>query len=432
LRRKPLSGLPGATTYSLFSPAGRRWPVGPDEGGEAIHSEPAARIASPLPYKADPSAAVNGLAQKTVRRFWQRRFLDRRCPILPLKHLAKGRNFGCDVLVEHRPNFLEKGFVLGLGLGNANFDVRPVAGAFRERVGHQDLRGIGHRHQRGQRQQVERAPVEHFLDHRIFSMHAMIDGANPAAAMGDRFAHLVSGPPFGPETRRREIVPDGRARCRYLEFDHHRRLVARHFMALPVVFRLPCLFEIPHPACHVADDVDLLPVFDETLSDWIDVHRPDTRIGIERVGVSMQPFVHRILEKAMNEDDISTGQFLAAGHLLPDELAMMADEFEVQLLHVGAGKALAGGRLLDIAQPPAESEVCGLDGVLKQRSVDPVGDRVDKNSIALEFGKSERRPQGPHHRVHQVGYDILGVVEFDTCEKAGIAGDIGDGETGGF
>jgi hypothetical protein len=44
----------------------------------------------------------------------------------------------------------------------------------------------------------------------------------------------------------------------------------------------------------------------------------------------------------MNEDDVATGQLLATGHPVLDELAMVADEFEVEVLHLAAGAARAG------------------------------------------------------------------------------------------
>ena len=108
------------------------------------------------------------------------------------------------------------------------------------------------------------------------------------------------------------------------------------------------------------------------------------------------------------------------------------DEFEVEMLHLAAGVALAGGGLLDVAQSLAEGEVCRLDGVLEHRAVDLVGDRVEEGRVALELGEPERRTQAPDHGVHHVGDDVLGMLELDAGEKAGVAGDVGDHETGGF
>ena len=167
-------------------------------------------------------------------------------------------------------------------------------------------------------------------------------------------------------------------------------------------------------------------------ADRIDAHGLDAGVGIQRVGVAAEALVHGVLQQAMNEDDVAAGEFLAARHLVLDELAVVADEFEVEILHPAAGVALAGGRLADVAKTLPEGEVGRLDGVLEHRSVDLVGDRVEEGRVALELGEPERRPQPPHHRVHHVGDDVLRVVELDPGEKAGVAGDVGDHETGGF
>ena len=70
--------------------------------------------------------------------------------------------------------------------------------------------------------------------------------------------------------------------------------------------------------------------------------------------------------------------------------------------------------------------------VLQHRAVDLLGRRVDESGIALEFGKPEGRPEALDHRIHQIGDDVLRMVEFDPGEKVRIAGDIGDGEISRF
>src|SRR5437867_8314665 len=97
-----------------------------------------------------------------------------------------------------------------------------------------------------------------------------------------------SGPPFRPLAGQDEIFPHRRARGGDVELDHHCCLLARHFVSLPVALLLPCRFEIAHPALHVADDVDRLPVLDETLREWIDARCLDAGVGIQRVGVAAE------------------------------------------------------------------------------------------------------------------------------------------------
>ena len=83
---------------------------------------------------------------------------------------------------EKRMRLLEECLVFRLGLGHANLDVRAATGAFRERVGHKHLGSVRHGQQRGQCQIVERTPVDHLLDDGVGAMHAVVDGADPAAA----------------------------------------------------------------------------------------------------------------------------------------------------------------------------------------------------------------------------------------------------------
>ena len=93
----------------------------------------------------------------------------------------------------------------------------------------------------------------------------------------------------------------------------------------------------------------------------------------------------------MNEDDVAAGEFRPAGHPVLDEFAVVADELKVQALHIAARDALARRRQLDVAETLAEGEIGRLDGVLDQRSVDLVGDRVHKGRVAFEFGEPERQ-----------------------------------------
>jgi hypothetical protein len=122
----------------------------------------------------------------------------------------------------------------------------------------------------------------------------------------------------------------------------------------------------------------------------------------------------------------------APAHLLLDHLAVVDDELEIEIAHRGAGFALADRGLLDVAQAAAELEIGRLDRILQHRAVDLRGHRVDESGVALELGQAEGRPQALDHGVHEVGDDVLGVVEFDPGKKARIAGDIGDDEAGGF
>ena len=117
---------------------------------------------------------------------------------------------------------------------------------------------------------------------------------------------------------------------------------------------------------------------------------------------------------------------------MPDELAVVNDELDVEALHPAAGLALAAVGLLDVAQPLAEGEIRLLDRILQERPVDLVGDRVDEGRVAFELGEAERGPERPDQRIHDVGDDVLGVIEFDAGHEVRVAGNVGDHETGRF
>src|SRR5262249_21967508 len=107
-------------------------------------------------------------------------------------------------------------------------------------------------------------------------------------------------------------------------------------------------------------------------------------------------------------------------------------ELKIKIAHRNAGFALASRCLLDVAQPATELKIGRLDSVLEERAVDLLGHGVDEGGIALELGKSEGRSEAFDHRVHEISYNILPVVELDTSEETRIAGDIGDHEVGRF
>ncbi len=99
---------------------------------------------------------------------------------------------------------------------------------------------------------------------------------------------------------------------------------------------------------------------------------------------------------------------------------------------MAAGVARADRGLHDVAEPPPEGEIGVLDRVLEQRGVDRRGDHVDEGGVALELGQPEGRPQGVDHGADQVGDDVLGMVELDAGQIAGVAGEVGDHQAGGF
>ena len=134
----------------------------------------------------------------------------------------------------------------------------------------------------------------------------------------------------------------------------------------------------------------------------------------------------------MDDDDVAPDELLGRCDPLADDLPVVRDELEVELRDEDARVALASRCLADVAQPALEREVAALDRVLQERPIDALGDRVDEGRVAFELGEAEHRPDVRDHRAHQVGQDVLGMVELRSGEKAGVAGDVGDDETGGL
>jgi hypothetical protein len=75
------------------------------------------------------------------------------------------------------------------------------------------------------------------------------------------------------------------------------------------------------------------------------------------------------------------------------------------------------------AQRAAELEVDELLRAEVERLL-TVGGASGADDISA--GLPEGRPEALDHRVHEIGDNVLGMIEFDPCEEARIARDIGD------
>jgi len=71
----------------------------------------------------------------------------------------------------------------------------------------------------------------------------------------------------------------------------------------------------------------------------------------------------RPLQEAMDEDDIRSGQLVAAGDATVDEGTVVDEQLEVEFWSQPAGVAVATCGLVDTAQAPPEGVVGRLDGV---------------------------------------------------------------------
>ena len=174
-------------------------------------------------------------------------------------------------------------------------------------------------------------------------------------------------------------------------------------------------------------------MLDEPLAGRIlDAHRRHARARVGGIGGEPGPLDDVVLEQAMDEDDVRAEQLLAAGDALADDRAVVDDDLEVEVRDPDAGVALAlrGGG--DVPQAAPEREVGPLDRLLQRRALDRRRDDVGEGGVALELGQAQHRPQAADDRRDEVGEDVLGVVELDAGEVAGVAADVGDDEAGRF
>ena len=182
----------------------------------------------------------------------------------------------------------------------------------------------------------------------------------------------------------------------------------------------------------VADPVVGLDVRAQAEGGAVEARGVEAGLAQQGVGLDPGPLDDLVLEQPMDDDHVRPEQLLPAGDLLDDRLAVVDDELEVEVRDPAAGVALARRRLPDVAPAAAEAEVAALDGVEQQRPVDGLADGVGERRVALELGQPEAGAEGGDHRADEVGEDVLGVVELDVGEVAGVAGDVGDEERRGL
>ena len=132
----------------------------------------------------------------------------------------------------------------------------------------------------------------------------------------------------------------------------------------------------------------------------------------------------------MHDDHIGPQELLPACDLLLDGRAMVRDELEVEIRDPYAGVALTRRRLTDVAPAAAKPEVAVLDRVEKHRPIDLLGRHVHEGGVTLQLRQPEIGPERCNDRAHEVSKDVLGVVQLDLGEVAGVPGDVGDQEAG--
>lgn len=95
--------------------------------------------------------------------------------------------------------------------------------------------------------------------------------------------------------------------------------------------------------------------------------------------------------------------------------------------------ANAGGSATSYVPPATpEPDVAALDRVEQHRPIDALRGHDGECGVTLELGQPERRLERRYDGPDQIRKDVLGVVELDIGEVAGVPGDVGDEESGGL
>src|ERR1700730_10369721 len=352
--------------------------------------------------------------------------------LMSLQHLSQLFDRLIHVLRELCPGLIDKVLVFPSWRGDPKFQVRNAVRAVLHRTGHHDFRRARDRKKSAHREVVERAPVERLLDNRVLAVHAMILGAYSPAPLTRVLDDRVGRPPALPLARDGDILPHLLARRGDIIVQGHIAVGPRHLNARLFVFLPPRLFEVAQPELNVANDVDGFLMLDQSLRRRVDAHRLDTGVAVKRICTTANLLAYRVLDEPVDEDHITSSKLFASAHLLLYHLAVVDDELEIQIAHRSASFALAARGLLDVTLAPAELEIGLLDRVLQERVVDRLADRVSESSIAFELSESEGWPQAFDHRVHEIGDNVLCVLDLGGGEEPRIAGDVGDDEAGQF
>src|SRR5437773_4016338 len=142
--------------------------------------------------------------------------------------------------------------------------------------------------------------------------------------------------------------------------------------------------------------------------DGIHAHPLQRRRGKQQVGAP----VDRVLEKAMDQDDVGSGDARSPPDRLPDEAPVVDDQLEIQLRDVATGAARAAlvtrqFALLRLEHGERVREQGRQNATIGQRSVGADGE----HRVSLELLDLQRRCEPPHHRLEEDAGDLRAVFQ---------------------
>src|SRR5919204_1705742 len=89
------------------------------------------------------------------------------------------------------------------------------------------------------------------------------------------------------------------------------------------------------------------------------------RLGEKQVRALLR---HTILQQAVSEDDIDTGHLPAAAHQVPQEAAVMHDDFEIEIVDASTRATRAGVVGCHLALDPLEGDEGVVENVEESRA----------------------------------------------------------------
>src|SRR2546427_2694635 len=115
-----------------------------------------------------------------------------------------------------------------------------------------------------------------------------------------------------------------------------------------------------------------------------------------------------------------------------DILAEVRRELQVQPRDQAAGVALAGGAQPDVLLPPGKGEVARLGHGEQHGAGGLILAVVAEDGVAFQLGEMQQAAHLRHDHAHQVGQDVLGVLQLHPGQVRRVSGDVADGQAPSF
>ena len=191
-------------------------------------------------------------------------------------------------------------------------------------------------------------------------------------------------------------------------------------------------FEVLHEHLHFTDVVERLGVGHEAEDRGTHRHGVECCLRVHGIGVLADDVGCGSLGEPVDEDHIGAREFLRAGDVADNVLAVVDEEFEVETRDTNACIAWAGCCVDDVPKPFLKGEVRRFDRVHQHRWIHCLRVDIGEGRITFELGELEDRLDRADDRFEQISDDILGVHQLGAAHVFGVAADIGEQQTSVF